>query len=135
MVSSPQINFFTVRKFPFSPISNDSMSRKKKRTVYSTDPEFTKRFFEEEAEETLPPDNQRLRVWLDRIKGNKIITRVQGFVGAESDLAELGKELKRKCGTGGSVKEGEILIQGDHRDKVIELLKYAGYTNVKKAGG
>ena len=111
------------------------MSSKKKRTIYSTDPEFVKRFFDDEPETTPEPGSQRLRVWLDRIKGNKEITRIQGFVGAVSDLEELGKTLKKKCGTGGSVKDGEILIQGDHREKVIAVLHDAGYADVKKAGG
>jgi len=108
---------------------------KKKRTVYSTNPDFVNRFFDEEPGFTPPPDEQRLRIWLDRIKGNKEITRISGFEGEEAELDKLGKSLKKKCGTGGSVKNLEILLQGDHRDKVMELLKNEGFKDVKKAGG
>ncbi len=111
------------------------MSKKKKRTVYSTNPEFVNRFFDEEPDFTPPPEDQRLRIWLDRIKGNKEITRIKGFEGDEAVLEKLGKELKKKCGAGGSVKDQEILLQGDHRNKVIDLLKQAGYEDVKKSGG
>ena len=102
--------------------------------VYSTDPNF-KFDTEQEAEaELLPPQQQRLRVWLDRKqRGGKVVTLVKGFVGPEDALQDLGRMLKTKCGVGGSAKDGEILIQGDHRDRVVELLTKAGY-GCKKAG-
>jgi len=102
--------------------------------VYSTNPDFK---FETESDEetTLPPQQQKLIVVLDRKKRKgKSVTLVTGFMGAEDDLKELGKMLKTKCGVGGSVKDGEILIQGDFRERVIELLKAEGY-KVKKSGG
>ena len=111
------------------------MSKKKKRTIYSTNPDFVNQFFQEDPEVTPLPGDQRLRIWLDRIKGNKEVTRIEGFEGSESDVENLSKDLKKKCGTGGSMKNHEILLQGDHRDKVLDLLKDQGYTNIKKAGG
>lgn len=111
------------------------MANKKKRTVYSTNPDFVNRFFDDEPELTPPPDKQRLRIWLDRIKGNKELTCIRGFEGSDDKMEELGKDLKKSCGTGGSVKNGEILLQGDHRDKVLDLLRSKGYTKTKKAGG
>ena len=78
---------------------------------------------------------QNLRVWLDRkLRGGKTATIVRGFVGRDEDLSELARMLKTRCGVGGSAKEGEIIIQGDHRDRVVELLAQAGY-KCKKAGG
>ncbi len=102
--------------------------------VYSTDPDYEYRSEDEEEARTLPAGEQQLRVWLDRKqRAGKVVTLVKGFIGTEADLEELGRMLKRKCGVGGSAKEGEIVIQGDHRDRVVELLTEAGY-RCKKAG-
>lgn len=102
--------------------------------VYSTNPDFQYQTNEQPEATTLPPEQQNLRVWLDRKhRGGKVVTLVKGFVGSESDLAELGRMLKSKCGVGGSAKDGEIIVQGDHRDRVVELLLAAGY-KCKKAG-
>lgn len=104
--------------------------------VYSTDPAF--KFAEEPAgpTETAPPAQQKLRIWLETAhRGGKAATVVKGFSGTEADMQELGKKLKAFCGTGGSVKEGEIIIQGDQRDKILQWLLKAGYTAAKRAGG
>lgn len=102
--------------------------------VYSTNPDFEYRTEEQEQVATLPPQQQNLRVWLDRRqRGGKVVTLVKGFVGSDEDLADLGRMLKNKCGVGGSTKDGEIIVQGDHRDRVVELLTAAGY-KCKKAG-
>ena len=111
---------------------------KKNRTgvVYSTNPDFEYRHQEESEADELPPQQQRLRVMIDRKKRKgKEVTLVAGFVGPEDSLKELGKYLKSKCGVGGSVKDGEILIQGNQRDRVVELLKEEGYSNTKASGG
>ncbi len=103
--------------------------------VYSTNPDFA--YETEEAEEavTLPREQQRLRVMTDRKnRGGKVVTLVTGFVGSEDDLKELGRLLKGKCGVGGSAKDGEILVQGDFKQKVLELLRKEGYTQTKPAG-
>lgn len=102
--------------------------------VYSTDPDFQYATDEDEEERTLPPARQALRVWLDRKqRAGKVVTLVRGFRGTAADLEELGRMLKQRCGVGGSAKEGEILIQGDHRDRIVEILLKAGY-GCKKAG-
>lgn len=116
------------------------MAKKKKwknldGVVFSTNQDFDYQYNEEQEEETLAPNEQDLRVMLDKKqRGGKKVTLVTGFVGGEDDLKDLGKTLKSKCGVGGSAKNGEVLIQGDFRDKVVELLKNAGY-KVKKSGG
>lgn len=102
--------------------------------VYSTNPDFQFESDEQAEAQTLPPAQQALKVWLDRVSGGKIVTAVRGFVGPEADLGDLTKQLKTACGSGGSAKDGDILIQGDHRDKVIVWLTGKGY-KAKKAGG
>lgn len=100
--------------------------------VYSTNPDFNYHTAEEEEAEELPKNQQKLRVHIDRhARKGKVVTIVDGFVGPEDALKELGKLLKTRCGVGGSAKEGEIIIQGDVREKVIALLKSEGYTNTK----
>jgi len=102
--------------------------------VYSTNPNFEIENEEEEIE-TLPPQQQELRVYLDRKnRGGKTATLVKNFIGSEDDLNDLGKMLKSACGVGGSVKDGEIIIQGEKRDKVMQILEKKGY-KVKRVGG
>lgn len=107
---------------------------KKKRIVYSTNPDFSYSYEEDKEDETLPNQEQDLRIWLDRKGGGKVASIVKGFVGSSDDLKTLAKDLKNLCGVGGTAKDGEILIQGDHRDKILAHLKKEGY-GAKKAGG
>ena len=102
--------------------------------VFSTNPDFNYTTSEDAEAETLAPERQNLKIWLDRLKGGRGATIVRGFVGSSTDLEALGKDLKKSCGVGGSAKDGEIIIQGDHCDRVLELLTRAGY-KCKKAGG
>ena len=96
--------------------------------VYSTNPDFQFQYEEPEEHATLPPERQNLRVMLDKKnRSGKSVTLVTGFVGTQDDLSDLAKELKFKCGVGGSAKDGEILVQGDFRDKVLQLLLQKGY--------
>lgn len=103
--------------------------------VFSTNPDFEYRNDREPEPETLPPAGQTLIISLDRKqRKGKSVTLIAGFIGREEDLADLGRRLKTRLGTGGSVKDGEILIQGDFRDKLAEILKSDGY-KVKRSGG
>jgi translation initiation factor 1 len=114
------------------------MSNKKNRvgTVYSTDPNFNYQLTENtEGVEDLPKNQQKLRIHLERLKGNKEATVIKGFVGTDDTLEALGKLLKTKCGVGGTAKDGDIQIQGNHRDKVLQILLAEGFINTKKAGG
>ena len=102
--------------------------------IYSTNPDFEFDYGENIIPETFPPGQQNLKVWLDRkMRKGKTVTLIKGFIGKNENLKILAKQLKTKCGTGGSVKDGEIIIQGDVRDKVLTILLNDGY-KAKKAG-
>ena len=113
-----------------------AMAKKKKvkGIIYSTNPDYEYDFEEEEAADTPEPSRQNLRISVQRLKGNKLLTKVYNFVGSEEDLKVLGKHLKNKCGCGGSVKNGEILLQGDFREKIGKELSQMGY-KYKFSGG
>jgi len=102
--------------------------------VYSTNPDFQYKQAEKNNEETLPPQKQNLIVAIERKnRGGKTVTLVKGFTGSDDDLSELGKKLKTKCGVGGTVKEGEIIIQGEFKTRIADLLREWGY-RVKISG-
>lgn len=103
--------------------------------VYSTNPNFSYQTEPDEEADTLPPAQQQLKIMLDKkARAGKQVTLISGFIGKTDDLESLGKALKNLCGSGGSAKDGEILIQGDHRDKILNHLVSKGY-KAKKAGG
>jgi translation initiation factor 1 len=119
------------------------MSKKKIRTasggqslsslVYSTDPNFKLPDENFEEQETIAPSEQKLKIRLDtKHRAGKAVTLVEGFIGTTADMEELGKKLKSFCGTGGSVKDGEIIVQGDNRDKILQWLQKNGYKSSKK---
>lgn len=113
------------------------MQKKKNVTgiVYSTNPDYNYSYKNKSETNTLAPKQQELRIFIEKNhRGGKTATVIKGFVGNKRDLEDLGKLLKIKCGTGGSSKDGEIIIQGDLREKVLEILLSIGY-KAKKAGG
>lgn len=108
--------------------------KKRDGIVYSTDSSFDYNYQSNDESTTLPPQQQNLKVSLDKsMRAGKQVTLVNGFVGTNADLDQLGKTLKSKCGVGGSAKDGQIIIQGDHRDKIVQLLIREGY-KAKRVG-
>lgn len=105
------------------------MSKKKPvNIVYSTNPDYQYQFNEEAEQDTLAPSKQQLRISLDKKqRGGKKVSLISGFVGKSEDLEQLAKQLKTRCGVGGSAKEGEIIIQGDFRDRLVQMLTELGY--------
>lgn len=110
-----------------------NIERKKRvGVVYSTNPDFSFSDNSEDEASTLPKNQQKLRLSMERAgRGGKTVTVVRGFVGTEEDMNALCKFLKQKCGVGGTVKDGELIIQGDHRERLAEILKKEGYTQTK----
>lgn len=114
---------------------NKRKNKERVNVVYSTNSSYEYETDAFEEEDTLPPNEQVLRVYIEKKgRGGKTASVVKGFVGSDADLTDLSKTIKAKCGVGGSVKEGEIIIQGDQRDKIVQLLSEKNY-NIKKAGG
>tara|TARA_B110000444_G_C18599006_1_gene482128 strand:- start:43 stop:381 length:339 start_codon:yes stop_codon:yes gene_type:complete len=111
----------------------DKKGKNKKGVMYSTNPDFEYEYENKEME-TLPNNEQHLKVCIDKHRAGKIAVIIKDFVGTTDDLKDLGKRLKSKCGVGGSAKNGEIIIQGNVRDKVMELLQKEGF-NYKRVGG
>ncbi len=113
------------------------MSKKNRKggIVFSTNPDFEPEYYDEDEIETLPPNEQNLKVLLDRKqRKGKVVTLIEGFIGTTDDLKDLEKKLKNLCGTGGSSKNNEIIIQGDHREKIMAYLQSNEY-KVKRVGG
>ena len=112
---------------------NTDIDRKKRvGIVYSTNPDYEYSDDSQEETNTLPKNQQKLRLNMERAgRGGKTVTLVKGFVGSDEDITSLCKLLKQKCGVGGFVKDGEIIIQGDHRQRLVDILKKEGYTQTK----
>ncbi len=117
-------------------MSKKNSKKRRSGVVYSSNPDFEYTYGAEDEEVDIPAAEQSLRIFLDRKKRKgKEVTLITGFQGSTDALKELGSFLKSKCGVGGTAKDGEIIIQGNHRDKVLQLLIDKGYKNSKKAGG
>lgn len=114
-------------KAPFRGLGDDKI-------VFSTNRDFNFEDEQRHEQETVSPAQQTLYISLERLKGGKIATRIENFTGKGSDLEALGKNLKNKCGSGGTVKDGVILIQGEQREKVIAILSSLGYKTKRKGG-
>lgn len=131
IVSPKKTNFVAqLTSLLFLNMNNDW--KKRLDIVYSTNPDYHYNEEADEQPETIDKDKQRLRVMLDkRNRKGKAVTLVTGFEGTDDDMTTLGKLLKTKCGVGGSVKDGEIIVQGDHRQRILDILKAEGYTATK----
>jgi translation initiation factor 1 len=111
-------------------------AKKREGIVYSTNPDFSYENSSREEEPSVTPDQQMLYVWIDsKGRSGKTVTLIKGFKGPENQLDALAQEIKKHCGTGGSVKDKEIIIQGNMREKVVAFLLQKGYKKTKKAGG
>lgn len=111
-----------------------SKNKNENRVVFSTNPNFKPEADDNDNPETVPAAQQTLYIALERLKGGKVATVITNFVGSEDDSETLGKKLKAKCGVGGTVKDGIILIQGEQRDKAMAFLNSLGYKTKKKGG-
>lgn len=117
---------------PVGDSKKDVERKKRVGVVYSTNPDFGYEDGQSDEPQTLPHNQQRLRLNMERAgHGGKTVTMIKGFVGTDDDLNALCKMLKQRCGVGGAVKEGEIIIQGDHKSRLIDILKKEGYTQTK----
>lgn len=129
-------NFFPIFAEKVENMMKNSDWKDRLNVVYSTNPDFKYETAQEEETPTLPPQQQKLRVSLDRKnRGGKTVTLITGFIGTEDDLKALGKLLKGSCGVGGTAKDGEIIIQGDFKQRILDLLKSKGYSQTKAVGG
>jgi translation initiation factor 1 len=109
--------------------------KKRSGIVFSTDPDYEYDYIDSQSSETVPQSQQDLRIQLDKkSRGGKQVTLITGFIGSDNDLKTLAKEMKSKCGVGGSSKNGEILIQGDFRKRIYDILNSQGY-KAKLSGG
>ena len=118
--------------FNISIMAKDNDWKSRLQVVYSTNPDYNYVTDDEPEAETLPKQQQKLRVQMEKNhRGGKTVTIIRGFIGTDDDLKALAKLLKTRCGVGGSAKDGEIIIQGDFKQRIIDLLKQEGYTQTK----